>query len=60
MGEKKDPIIFYMEGFLLTLWVGVLLTHFKVVSAFQTLKCMILQEASLIADPRDVESPSTS
>lgn len=57
MGEKKDPIIIYMEDFLLSLLpFGVLLASFKVVLASQTLKCMILQEACLIVEPRDVQS----
>lgn len=57
MGEKKDPIIIYMEDFLLSLLsFGVLLASFKVVLASQTLKCMILQEACLIIEPRDVQS----
>lgn len=51
MGEKKDPIIIYMEDFLLCLSFGVLLASVKVVLASQTLKCMILQEAFLIVEP---------
>lgn len=56
MGEKKDPIIIYMEDFLLSLSFGVLLASFKVVLASQTLKCMMLWEAFLIVGPRDVQS----
>ena len=41
MREKKNPIIIYMEDFLLSLSVCILLANFKVL-AFQTLKCMIL------------------
>lgn len=56
MGEKKDPIIIYMEDFLLSLSFGVLLASFKVVLASQTLKCIMLWEAFLIVGPRDVQS----
>lgn len=42
MGEKKDPIIYHTGVFILGLSGSVLLTDFMVVSASQTLKCMIL------------------
>lgn len=56
MGKKKDPIIIYMEDFLLSLPVGVLLDNFKAALASQALKRVILQEAFLIAEPREVHT----
>ena len=56
MERKETPLYFTWAFLTLSLKVSVLLTTFKVAFASQTLKLMLLQEASLTPEPRDVQS----